>query len=99
LSFLHSIKFLNAFDLCLANKIQNKFLKRFTKGVLKASNVPKPVLIIAMFFFKIFRPNVRQGKPAGSGLVPVNGIKVYYEVYGEGGPIVLLHYPDDFFGE
>jgi pimeloyl-ACP methyl ester carboxylesterase len=26
-----------------------------------------------------------------SGYAPVNGIKVYYEVYGEGRPIVLLH--------
>jgi pimeloyl-ACP methyl ester carboxylesterase len=26
-----------------------------------------------------------------SSYVPVNGIKVYYEVYGEGNPIVLLH--------
>src|SRR6218665_1986949 len=30
-------------------------------------------------------------KPAGSGYAPVNGIRVYYEVYGEGKPIVLLH--------
>ena len=32
-----------------------------------------------------------QSKPADSGYVPVNGIKVYYEVYGTGRPIVLLH--------
>ncbi|WP_291927171.1 alpha/beta hydrolase [Chitinophaga sp.] len=30
-------------------------------------------------------------KPSGSGYAPVNGIKVYYEVYGEGKPIILLH--------
>ncbi|WP_240975113.1 alpha/beta fold hydrolase [Chitinophaga fulva] len=30
-------------------------------------------------------------KPSESGYAPVNGIKVYYEVYGEGRPIVLLH--------
>jgi len=30
-------------------------------------------------------------KPSESGYVPVNGIKVYYEVYGEGKPLVLLH--------
>jgi pimeloyl-ACP methyl ester carboxylesterase len=30
-------------------------------------------------------------KPAASGYAPVNDIKVYYEVYGEGKPIVLLH--------
>ena len=29
--------------------------------------------------------------PASSGYAPVNGTKVYYEVYGTGDPIVLLH--------
>jgi pimeloyl-ACP methyl ester carboxylesterase len=30
-------------------------------------------------------------KPAESGYADVNGLKLYYEVYGEGQPIVLLH--------
>ena len=30
-------------------------------------------------------------KPASSGYAPVNGSKVYYEMYGAGDPIVLLH--------
>ena len=33
----------------------------------------------------------QQIKPATNGYAPVNGIKMYYEVYGEGKPIVLLH--------
>jgi len=61
------------------------------KGVFKGSNVPRLVLLLAMFFFTVFQSNGQQSKPADSGLVPVNGIKVYYEVYGEGRPIVLLH--------
>ena len=61
------------------------------KRVLKGSNIPKPVLIIAILFFTVFQSNGQQSKPAASGYVPVNGIKVYYEVYGEGKPIVLLH--------
>jgi pimeloyl-ACP methyl ester carboxylesterase len=32
-----------------------------------------------------------QNKPAQSGYAPVNGLKMYYEVYGEGKPLVLLH--------
>ena len=32
-----------------------------------------------------------QVKPSASGYAPVNGIKMYYEVYGEGRPVVLLH--------
>jgi pimeloyl-ACP methyl ester carboxylesterase len=46
---------------------------------------------MAMLFFTVFQSNGQQSKPADSGYVPVNGIKVYYEVYGEGRPIVLLH--------
>jgi pimeloyl-ACP methyl ester carboxylesterase len=29
--------------------------------------------------------------PAKSGYAPVNGLRIYYEVYGEGKPLVLLH--------
>src|ERR1700722_12178105 len=61
------------------------------KRVLRGSNVPKPALIIAMLFFTVFQSSGQQSRPADSGYVPVNGIKVYYEVYGEGRPIVLLH--------
>ncbi len=61
------------------------------KRIFKGSNVPKPVFIIAILFFMAFQTNGQQSKPANSGYVPVNGIKVYYEVYGEGKPIVLLH--------
>src|SRR6476660_6064433 len=32
-----------------------------------------------------------QNKPAQSGYAPVNGLKMYYEVYGSGKPLVLLH--------
>ncbi|SEW52784.1 alpha/beta fold hydrolase [Chitinophaga arvensicola] len=31
------------------------------------------------------------GQSTNSGYAPVNGIKVYYEVYGEGRPVILLH--------
>jgi pimeloyl-ACP methyl ester carboxylesterase len=61
------------------------------KRVFKGSNVLKPVLIIAVLFFTVFQSHGQQGKPASSGYAPVNGMKVYYEVYGEGKPLVLLH--------
>jgi pimeloyl-ACP methyl ester carboxylesterase len=61
------------------------------KRVFKISNVLKPVLIIAMLFFTASQSNGQQIKPAESGYVPVNGIRVYYEIYGEGRPVVLLH--------
>ena len=54
-------------------------------------NFFKPVLMIAMFFLSAFKSNGQQLKPAASGYAPVNGIQVYYEVYGQGKPLVLLH--------
>ncbi len=61
------------------------------KRVFKRCNVIKPVLVIAVLFFTVLQCSGQQLKPAQSGFAPVNGIKVYYEVYGEGKPIVLLH--------
>ena len=60
------------------------------KNLLKTHNPLKSILLIVIMF-AAFRSNGQQTKPSNSGYVPVNGIKVYYEVYGEGRPIVLLH--------
>lgn len=51
----------------------------------------KLLSIIVMLFFVAFQSYGQTGKPAESGYAPVNGIKIYYEVYGEGKPLVLLH--------
>jgi pimeloyl-ACP methyl ester carboxylesterase len=61
------------------------------KRIFKGPSVHKAVLIIVMLFFTVFQSKGQQLKPAESGYAPVNGIKVYYEVYGEGRPIVLIH--------
>ncbi|UOE49212.1 alpha/beta hydrolase [Mucilaginibacter sp. SMC90] len=61
------------------------------KRVFKRSDVGQPVLMIAMLFFTILQTKAQQIKPSASGYAPVNGLKVYYEVYGEGRPVVLLH--------
>lgn len=61
------------------------------KTIFKGAGVSRPVLIIAILLFTVFQSKGQQNKPAASGYAPVNGIKVYYEVYGEGKPIVLLH--------
>lgn len=52
--------------------------------------IVKSILLIAIIF-ATFQSNGQQTKPSASGYAPVNGIKVYYEVYGKGKPIVLLH--------
>jgi pimeloyl-ACP methyl ester carboxylesterase len=59
------------------------------KNLFKAHNPLKSMLLIAIMFVA-FRSN-GQIKPSDSGYAPVNGIKVYYEVYGEGRPVVLIH--------
>ena len=61
------------------------------KRVFGGSAIPKPIFIIAMLLLTVFQSNGQQSKPANSGYVPVNGINVYYEVYGEGRPLVLIH--------
>lgn len=61
------------------------------KTVFKGSNACRVVLIIAMLFFTAFQSKGQQLKPSASGYAPVNGTKIYYEVYGEGQPLVLLH--------
>ncbi len=47
-------------------------------------------VMIALLCLAVCKSN-GQIKPSASGYAPVNGIKVYYEVYGEGRPLVLLH--------
>src|ERR1043166_8426259 len=61
------------------------------KKLFRGFNIQKSVFIFATFFLTVFQSKGQQSKPADSGYVPVNGIKVYYEVYGKGKPIVLLH--------
>ena len=60
------------------------------KNSLGTRNPLNSLLLVAIMF-AAFRSNGQQIKPSSSGYAPVNGIKVYYEVYGEGRPIVLLH--------
>jgi pimeloyl-ACP methyl ester carboxylesterase len=51
----------------------------------------KNLLLAIAVLIAASRLTAQQLKPASSGYAPVNGIKVYYEVYGEGNPLVLLH--------
>ncbi|MDP4252493.1 MAG: alpha/beta hydrolase [Bacteroidota bacterium] len=61
------------------------------QNLLKANNPLKLVLLIVIIMLTASRSNGQQIKPSSSGYAPVNGIKVYYEVYGEGRPVVLIH--------
>lgn len=44
-----------------------------------------------LILLTVSQMNAQKIKPSDSGHAPVNGIKVYYEVYGEGRPVILLH--------
>ncbi|RFZ92634.1 alpha/beta hydrolase [Mucilaginibacter conchicola] len=46
---------------------------------------------MAVLLFAAAQLKAQQLKPSDKGLAPTNGIKVYYEVYGQGKPIILLH--------
>lgn len=61
------------------------------KTLLKTTSQLHSILIVAITVLAASRSGAQPIKPAQSGLAPVNGIKVYYEVYGEGKPLVLLH--------
>lgn len=60
------------------------------KNSFKTGNLLRSVLLIAILF-AAYSSNAQQMKPSSSGYAPANGTKVYYEVYGEGRPLVLLH--------
>jgi pimeloyl-ACP methyl ester carboxylesterase len=39
----------------------------------------------------VSQSNGQKSKPTRSGYATVNGIEIYYEVYGEGEPVILIH--------
>jgi len=60
------------------------------KNILNLNCLIK-LLLIAIIMTVASSSNAQPIKPAISGYAPANGINVYYEVYGAGKPIVLLH--------
>lgn len=61
------------------------------KNLFKFNELFKPWLVVVMIVLTASQLYGQKIKPSDSGYVPVSGTKVYYEVYGEGRPIVLLH--------
>lgn len=56
------------------------------------TNLNLLLLVLPLFTVSVNSSDAQQtGTLKSSGLAPVNGIKMYYEVHGEGKPIVLLH--------
>src|SRR5690348_8521677 len=61
------------------------------KNILLNPFLFKLLSVITILFCSLSYSYGQRTKPGSSGYAPVNGIKVYYEVYGEGAPIILLH--------
>jgi pimeloyl-ACP methyl ester carboxylesterase len=61
------------------------------KKLMGKRTAQKRLAVVGLILFCVLRLNAQPNKPNQSGYAPVNGIKVYYEVYGEGRPLVLLH--------
>lgn len=61
------------------------------KRILTPHQIPKLITIITILLSSIFHSQAQQSKPSATGYAPVNGIKVYYETYGQGKPIILIH--------
>ena len=59
--------------------------------VINKGSAQKIPVLFGLILFCMLRLNAQTNKPTLSGYAPVNGIEVYYEVYGQGTPIVLLH--------
>ncbi|NLR63829.1 alpha/beta hydrolase [Chitinophaga varians] len=58
---------------------------------MQTLHVFKSILLITIIMFTASQSDGQHVKAIESGYAPVNGIKVYYEVYGEGKPVILLH--------
>lgn len=54
------------------------------ENLFKTHNLLKTILLIAIIMSTASQSSGQHGTPIGRGYAPVNGIKVYYEVYGDG---------------
>lgn len=61
------------------------------KTASKITRFCKGIIAIGILWSTVFQALGQQVKPKQSGYANTNGIKMYYEVYGEGQPIILLH--------
>lgn len=51
----------------------------------------KIIFAFAIYLLSATQSFGQANKPVQSGYAPVNGLKMYYEIYGQGKPLVLLH--------
>lgn len=61
------------------------------KNLFETRRLLKSIILILIIISLAPQSKAQPIKPSNHGYAPVNGIKVYYEVYGQGRPMVLLH--------
>lgn len=68
------------------------------KNILLKPYYRKPLFLVVVWIGSLFQSYAQQTKPTSKGYAPVNGIKMYYEVYqpagqqsGKAVPVILLH--------
>ncbi len=67
-------------------------MRRFLTVVLVLLSVgTAPVVAHAQYWWDLLPPTPTLPKPAQSGVAPVNGIKLWYAVFGQGTPVILVH--------
>ena len=66
-------------------------LSHVMNNFFKTNKPLKSVLLIVTIVLAVYQSEGQQIKPSSSGYAPVNGTKVYYEVFGHGMPLILLH--------
>src|SRR4249920_1886077 len=59
-----------------------------TRNILQSLQLIFLTIIISLMSTKSFSQNTGSVK---SGYAPVNGLKMYYEIHGEGQPTILIH--------
>jgi|SRR5215471_12735374 len=60
-----------------------------TKKIFQKVVVPGSILLLVSIIS--FGQTVYDQAKMDSGYAPVNGLKMYYEIYGNGEPLVLIH--------
>jgi len=57
----------------------------------KSGSFKKNLLLFAILTFAAVQSFAQSATKVDSGYAPVNGLKMYYEIYGSGKPLVLIH--------
>jgi pimeloyl-ACP methyl ester carboxylesterase len=61
------------------------------KKMIAIRKMPYKILLVVLLLLNVGIVNSQKLRPTATGYAPVEGTKIYYEVYGKGKPLVLVH--------